>query len=203
MQEFEFIQRIIKTEHGFKPFEDEARNLFGSHSLADSKNIALELLHHDFYQVRSVGIFILGFIAAEDKTVLAVLKESARNDESWQVQEIIAKAFDQFCRDNGYEHSLPEIKEWLSEKHPNICRAVTEGLRIWTSRPYFKDHPQEAILFISRHKSSDSEYLRKSVGNSLRDISKKYPELVEKEISNWDLSDSKTAFTHKYVLKKQ
>ncbi|MGJ1196031.1 DNA alkylation repair protein [Sphingobacterium spiritivorum] len=203
MQEFEFIQRIIKTEHGFKPFEDEARNLFGSHSLADSKNIALELLHHDFYQVRSVGIFILGFIAAEDKTVLAVLKETARNDESWQVQEIIAKAFDQFCRDNGYEHSLPEIKEWLSEKHPNICRAVTEGLRVWTSRPYFKDHPQEGILFISRHKSSDSEYLRKSVGNSLRDISKKYPELVANEISKWDLSDSKTAFTHKYVLKKQ
>lgn len=202
MQEFEFIQKLIKTEHGFKPFEDEARKLCGSHSLDDLKNIALELLNHDYYQIRSVGIFILGFIAAEDKTVLSVLKESARNDESWQVQEIIAKAFDQFCRDNSYEHSLSEIKQWLDEKHPNICRAVTEGLRIWTSRPYFKEHPQEAIRLISLHKASDSEYLRKSVGNSLRDIRKKYPEYVESEISQWDLSDDRIAHTYKSVLKK-
>ncbi|QQT26703.1 DNA alkylation repair protein [Sphingobacterium spiritivorum] len=203
MQEFDFIQRIIKTEHGFKPFEDEASRIFRSYSLEDSKNTALELLHHDFCQVRSVGIFILGFIASEDKAVLSVLKECARNDESWQVQEIIAKAFDQFCRDNGYEHSLPEIKQWLGEKHPNICRAVTEGLRIWTSRPYFKEHPQEAIRLISLHNASDSEYLRKSVGNSLRDIHKKYPEYVESEISQWDLSDDRIAHTYKFVLRKQ
>lgn len=27
--------------------------------------------------------------------------------------------------------------------------AVTEGLRIWTSRPYFKDNPNEAIRRIA------------------------------------------------------
>ncbi|MGJ1475450.1 hypothetical protein [Sphingobacterium spiritivorum] len=90
----------------------------------------------------------------------------------------------------------------VRRKHPNICRAVTEGLRIWTSRPYFKEHPQEAIRLISLHKASDSEYLRKSVGNSLRDIRKKYPEYVESEISQWDLSDDRIAHTYKSVLKK-
>ncbi len=198
----EFIQKLIKIEHGFKPFEDEAKNLLRSSPLIDSKNIAVDLLRNDFYQIRSVGIFMLGFISCKDRSVLSILKESARLDDSWQVQEIIAKAFDQFCKDNGYENSLSEIKEWLSDKHPNVCRSVTEGLRIWTSRPYFKEHPSEAIQLISIHKASDSEYLRKSVGNSLRDISKKYPEFVEKETSLWDMSDKNIAFTYSYVLKK-
>ena len=32
-----------------------------------------------------------------------------------------------------------------------------------------------------------SEYVRKSVGNALRDISKKYPELIRVELSTWSL----------------
>ena len=41
--------------------------------------------------------------------------------------------------------ALPIIDEWLENDNPNTRRAVTEGLRIWTSRPYFKDNPNEAI----------------------------------------------------------
>ena len=32
-----------------------------------------------------------------------------------------------------------------------------------------------------------SDYVRKSVGNALRDISKKFPELIEAELNNWHL----------------
>ena len=32
-----------------------------------------------------------------------------------------------------------------------------------------------------------SDYVRKSVGNALRDISKKFPELIEAELNNWNL----------------
>jgi hypothetical protein len=41
--------------------------------------------------------------------------------------------------------ALPIIDEWLENDNPNTRRAVTEGLRILTSRPYFKDNPNEAI----------------------------------------------------------
>lgn len=167
-----------------------------------SKAIACDLLQSEFYQVRSCAIFILGFIAAKDISALYLLKEAARSDESWQVQEIIAKAFDQYCKDNGYENSLSEIKSWLGDEHPNVCRSVIEGLRIWTGRPYFKTQPKVAIDLISRHKASDSEYLRKSVGNSLRDISKKHGELVRLETSKWDLQDQRIAFTYDYVLRR-
>jgi len=108
-------------------------------------------------------------------------------DENWRVQEVLAKAFDEYCRKIGYEQALPVIDEWLGDIHPNTRRAVTEGLRIWTSRSYFKEHPEEAIKRIAALKEDSSEYVRKSVGNALRDISKKYPELIKAELDTWNI----------------
>ena len=83
--------------------------------------------------------------------------------------------------------ALPIIDEWLKNNNPNTRRAVTEGLRIWTISPYFKENPSEAIRRIAALKDDSSEYVRKSVGNSLRDISKKFPELIKAELNNWNL----------------
>ena len=74
-----------------------------------------------------------------------------------------------------------------SSDNPNTRRAVTEGLRIWTSRPYFKENPQEAIKRLARLREDASEYVRKSVGNALRDTSRKFPELIKDELENWIL----------------
>ncbi|SKB39634.1 DNA alkylation repair enzyme [Sphingobacterium nematocida] len=196
------IAALAAVEHGFKTFEIEARKIVEQQGVFHSKEKALSLLNHNLYQVRACGVFVLGFIACKDATVLPVLKETARSDQSWQVQEIVAKSFDQYCKDIGYEKALPEILSWLKDKDPNVCRAVTEGLRIWTSRPYFKTNPEVAIKLISQHKASDSAYLRKSVGNALRDIGKKHMQLINKEISRWNLENKKIAFTHRCVLKK-
>lgn len=199
----EIIDKISLIENGFKPIEYEAMKIIKSTSINDSKEIALGLLEHEIYQVRSFAVFLLGYISSKDPVALQILKTKVSMDKSWQVQEILAKSFDQFCNDNGYENSLPIIKDWLNDTNPNVCRAVIEGLRIWTGRPYFRNNPEIAISMISQHKSSDSEYLRKSVGNSLRDISRKNKELIDKEISTWDLSDKKVYFTYKLVMKNR
>jgi len=197
----EIIERLSKTEHGFKPMEIEAKKLFDSNPIEDNMKTAIGLLDDELYQIRSVGVFLLGYISSIDTTALQILKRKVSNDKSWQVQEILAKAFDQYCRDNGYENSIPVICDWLSDQNPNVCRAVTEGLRIWTGRPYFNTNPEVAIQLISRHKAHESEYLRKSVGNSLRDISKKHNDLIKDELSTWDLSNKQTLFTYKLVVK--
>ena len=114
---------------------------------------------------------------------------------------MLAKAFDEVCKHRGYEASLPLIEEWINDGNPNVIRAVTEGLRIWTSRPFFKENPAVAIALISKHKAHESEYLRKSVGNALRDISNKHAELVQSEVQTWDLSNSKVLFTYKLATK--
>ena len=105
-----------------------------------------------------------------------------------EVQEILAMAFDNHCKSIGYENAVPLIASWLSDTNPNVRRAASEGLRVWTSRPYFKDHPSVAIRLLSDRKTDSSEYVRKSIGNALKDISKKYPELVFDEIHKWDIS---------------
>lgn len=199
----EIIDRLSKIENGFKPIEYEAKKIFVSKSTSDLMKLGIELLENDFYQVRSLAVFLLGFISSKDSVALQILRTKVSNDKSWQVQEILAKSFDQYCMDIGYEKSLPVIKDWLSDSNQNVCRAVTEGLRIWTGRPFFKTNPQVAIQLLSQHKAHESKYLRKSVGNSLRDISKKHKELVDNEIQTWDLSNKMIHFTYKFVTKSK
>ena len=49
---------------------------------------------------------------------------------------------------------------------------------------------EEAIQRLDALKEVPSEYVRKSVGNALRDISKKFPVFIRKELETWSL-DSK------------
>lgn len=82
------------------------------------------------------------------------------------------------------EVALPLIEEWLNSDCANVRRAVSEGVRIWTSRPYFEDNPQAAIQLLSAHKEDNSEYVRKSIGNALKDIRKKYPQMISEELKS-------------------
>ena len=138
------------------------------------------------YQVRMYGVFLFGYLSA-DIGILKFMRDEVSKDDNWRVQEVLAKAFDEYCKNKGYENAIPVIDEWLSSDNPNTRRAVTEGLRIWTSRPYFRENPQEAIKRLATLKEDASEYVRKSVGNALRDISRKFPELIKEELKTWKL----------------
>ncbi len=75
-------------------------------------------------------------------------------------------------------------------------RAVSEGLRIWTHRPYFKQHPEQAVALLGRLKADGHAYVRKSAGNALRDISRFHKALVAAEVGTWDLEDPRVAETY-------
>jgi HEAT repeat protein len=163
--------------------------------------MAKQLLDSEICQARSLAVFILGRLAFRSAESLKILKRRVSQDDDWRVQEILAKAFDRYCADVGYEQALPVIKEWVSDPLPNVRRAVTEGLRIWTGRPYFRDHPEVALQLLSRLRNDESEYVRKSVGNAVRDISKKHKELVKIELKHWDVANKRVAQTHKLASK--
>ena len=152
------------------------------------------------YQIRMYGVFLFGYLS-EQNDILTFMRDEVSKDDNWRVQEVLAKAFDEFCKNTGYEKALPIIDEWLENDNPNTRRAVTEGLRIWTSRPYFKDNPNEAIRRIVALKEDPSEYVRKSVGNALRDISKKFPELIKDELNNWKLESKEINQVYKLASK--
>ena len=195
------IQRVQKTQHGFLDIQKAADEVADGQPVEESLRIAKQLFNSEIYQARSLATFIFGRLAANSKESLEFLKRRVSQDKDWRVQEILAKAFDRYCADVGYEQALSVIKEWLADSLPNVRRAVTEGLRIWTSRPYFNDHPEVAIQLLSQLRNDESEYVRKSVGNALRDISKKHKELVKIELQRWDIANKRVAQTHKLASK--
>ena len=187
-------------ENGFKEEERRALVDYKSNDTEYIKELAFLAYKSDIYQVRMYGVFLFGYLS-DQKDILVFMRDEVSEDDNWRVQEVLAKAFDEFCRKTGYEKALPIIDEWLDNHNPNTRRAVTEGLRIWTSRPYFKDNPNEAIRRIAVLKEDTSEYVRKSVGNALRDISKKFPELIRAELNNWKLDGKEINQVYKLASK--
>jgi 3-methyladenine DNA glycosylase AlkC len=195
------IKRVQKTEHGFLDIQKAANEVIDELSSIESLQIAKELFNSEIHQARCLATFIFGRLASNSRGAIEFLKRNVSKDNDWRVQEILAKAFDQYCSDVGYEKALPTIKEWLADSSPNVRRAVTEGLRIWTGRPFFKDHPEIAIQMLSQFRDDNSEYVRKSVGNALRDISKKNKDLVKNELSQWDTSNKHIKQSYKLAIK--
>lgn len=188
-----------KIIHGFTVYEKRALidvDRFGD----DALELAYEAYSSDYYQVRMYAVFLFGYLSYKGG-VMDFLRKVVSQDDSWRVQEILAKSFDEHCRISGYEESIPIIDQWLNDKDANVRRAVTEGLRIWTSREFFNERPREAITRLANHKTDESEYVRKSVGNALRDISKAYPELVRAELDTWKLGNRSIAQVHKLANK--
>lgn len=196
----ELIEKVI-SQSGFKVIREEALKLFKSCSKEECYSLGMEFYQSKDYQVQELGVFLFGYIADTKEEALIFMKNDVSTNEDWRVQEILAMAFDSYCKATGYEAVLPVIKEWLADERVNVKRAVTEGLRIWTSRPFFKQNPEIAVELLSNLKQDESEYVRKSVGNALRDISKKFPDLIKKELDSWDVNNKKISQVYKLAVK--
>jgi hypothetical protein len=193
-------RRVEATKNGFTDIRRAADEL-AVQPAEERLHLADALLQSPVAQARMLATFLYGDMAAESERCMTTLRTVVSKDDDWRVQEILAQAFDRICKDTGYERALPTIRDWLSDPSPNVRRAVSEGLRIWTARPYFKTHPEAAIALLSPHHADASEYLRKSVGNALRDISRKHPDLVRSALASWDLGDERAAYTYRLAAK--
>ena len=185
---------LIKS--GFKEEEKRALADYKNNDRDYIKKLAFLSYESIVYQVRMYSVFLFGYLS-DDSDSLTFMRDEVSKDENWRVQEVLAKSFDEYCKNKGYENSIPIIDEWLNSYNPNTRRAITEGLRIWTSRAYFKENPQEAIKRIAPLKEDSSEYVRKSVGNALRDISRKFPELIKEELETWNLENKEIKQVYK------
>jgi 3-methyladenine DNA glycosylase AlkD len=197
----QFIEQARNTGDHFTKLRQIAEDVFFNFPTKTSIQISHKLFTSDIHQARSLAAYLFGMNAAQSKQSLNFLRTHISKDKDWRVQEFLAQAFDRFCSDIGYKQAMPTIKDWLTDSNPNVRRAVTEGLRIWTSRPYFREHPEIAIHLLSRHRSDESEYVRKSIGNALRDISRKHKDLIKAELIKWDISEKTIAQTYKLASK--
>lgn len=195
------IKRVQKVKHGFADIKLASDQVIKKEKPTAALDLAKDLLESPVYQARMLATFLLGRLGSQSPDSLKLLRQRVSRDPDWRVQEILAQAFDQICKDLGYEEALPLIREWLHDDNPSVRRAVSEGLRIWTARSYFRDHPEAAIRLLSALRADESEYVRKSVGSALRDISRKHKSMVNAELKGWDLSDKKIQKTHELASK--
>ena len=197
----QLIQRVEHVQHGFAEIHTAADEVIRSSSTSENLLLAKQLFSSQVHQARMLATFIFGHLAGANQESFTFLYERVSRDPDWRVQEILAQAFDRYCKTVGYEPALPIITQWLGDDNLNVRRAVTEGLRIWTARPYFRENPETAIRLLSRLKDDSSDYVRKSVGNALRDISRKHATLVRAELQHWDTADKKVVQTYKLAAK--
>ena len=193
-------QEFSLIKNGFKEEEKRALPDYKNNDRDYSKKLSFLSYESKVYQVRIYGVFLFGYLSS-DSDILTFMRDEVSKDDNWRVQEVLAKAFDEYCKNEGYENAMPVIDEWLGSDNPNTRRALTEGLRIWTSRPYFRENPQEAIKRLAELKEDASEYVRKSVGNALRDISRKFPELISEELKKWKLETKEIKQVYKLASK--
>lgn len=184
----EYLSNLIPDKDSLKLVKTEAKTYYKKHTNQECYEIYPLLYESNNFQIQEVGVFLAGYVADEYPDALNFLHDIVSQHKSWKVQEILAMSFDNYCAKIGYEKAFPVIKAWFVDENANIRRAASEGLRVWTSRPYFKEHPELAIELLASHKNDESEYVRKSAGNCLRDISRKFPDLISQELSTWDLT---------------
>lgn len=108
---------LAQITNGFKVEEQKAKIDFEANDSSRAKELAFSAYRSDVYQLRMYGVFLFGHLA-DDKDILNFMLQNVSKDENWRVQEVLAKAFDEYCRRNGFEKSLPVIDLWLQDKNP-------------------------------------------------------------------------------------
>lgn len=110
----EYILNLEKEfsliENGFKEQEKRAFADYKSNNNERSKKLAFLAYESNVYQVRMYGVFLFGYLSS-DEEILRFMRDEVSKDDNWRVQEVLAKAFDEFCKKTGYENALSIIDE--------------------------------------------------------------------------------------------
>jgi len=87
------------------------------------------------------------------------------------------------------QQTMAQMQKWTNSNSLHVRRLASEGCRSrlpWAiALNEFKKNPTPVIEILESLKDDESPYVRKSVANSLNDISKDNPELVKKLAKQW------------------
>jgi 3-methyladenine DNA glycosylase AlkC len=195
------LNLVLKERIGFKVKETLANEYAKTHSSHECFKEGYTLHNSEDYGIRAFGVFLIGQAAHNTPLAVEYLETHVSKDKNWRVQEILAMAFALFYKKIGHIDAHPTFERWLTSTNPNLRRAVTEGLRPWIAHEPFHENPSDAVLILSRFRDDESEYVRKSAGNALKDIGKKNRDLIINEVNTWDLSDKRVRQTWKHAMR--
>lgn len=87
------------------------------------------------------------------------------------------------------KRTMAQMEKWAESSNHHVRRLASEGCRPrlpWAMALHeFKKNPQPVIKILEKLKNDKSEYVRRSVANSLNDISKDNPQIVINIAKAW------------------
>lgn len=87
------------------------------------------------------------------------------------------------------ERTFRQFLVWSKDENPHVRRLVSEGTRLrlpWASRVAWLDaNPQRVLALLELLKDDSASVVRRSVANSLNDLSKIYPDLAVDVCRRW------------------
>lgn len=103
------LKEVIPEKDSLKLVKKEAENYYKQHSLDECFATGLELYQSENFQIQEVGVFLVGYAACKNTSALSFLKDTVSQHKSWKVQEILAMAFDNYCKIIGYETAIATV----------------------------------------------------------------------------------------------
>ncbi len=109
------------------------------------------------------------------------------NESEWETREMSVYSIKKGLRFFP-EKTISILREWvIQESNPNVRRFIAESLRPsgdikWLRNPNKNNNVLEILQML---KAEPSEYVRKAVGNNLKDLSKYMPEKILKLTRKW------------------
>ncbi|MHA2296639.1 MAG: hypothetical protein ACXADA_11475 [Candidatus Hodarchaeales archaeon] len=113
---------------------------------------------------------------------------------SWEIRELSAYSIRKGMKIFP-DQTLSILREWLSSyDDENIRRVIAESLRPLSDIKWLRNPEKNDIILdiLTEIRSDPSEYVRKSVGNNLKDLSKYMPEKILDLAGKW-IKDSNIA----------
>ena len=118
-------------------------------------------------------------------TIIPLIEEYANYDE-WSVRESIGGAILAGLKKSP-EKTINYLFNWANSENENLRRIVSESSRPMASVKWLRDPAKndKILELLTLLRNDPSIYVRKSVGNNLKDLSKYMPEKVLDLMDKW------------------
>ena len=163
--------------------------------------LAQQLYALDDVYAAMAAAFMAGHVSYILDGALEFLRSDIARHPDVRVQDALARAFDHFCLNRGWERAMPIMREWGQDRNEVVRRAMIEAPRPWTRKDWFAAHPKKAIEAISILRADPSGTVRFSVGRGLAEVSQDFPDEVLEEIKGWNTRDPAIKHTYMYAAR--
>jgi 3-methyladenine DNA glycosylase AlkC len=168
---------------------------------AQSFELAQRLFPNPDVHGAMAATLLAGHVSYLLPDALNFLRNTVSKHNDVRVQDCLARAFDHFCLNRGYERALVTMEDWAKDPNENVRRAVVEAPRPWTGKDYFKANPKVALAFVASMKADASGTVRFSVGRALAEMGADFPDLLMAELKTWNLHHPPVKHTYMFASK--